>query len=111
MILFGSAIALLKPVKSSGTTAKIYRDGVCVYSVELSGVKAPYTLRFKGENGYNTVLVENGRICVCEADCPDKICVHQGWISESGAPVVCLPNKLVIKIEKGAAQDIDGVSQ
>lgn len=112
LILLGSAAALLLPERGDGTIANVYRNGKCIYSVDLSSVKAPYTIKLKGEHGYNNVLVEHGRIRISEADCPDKVCVHQGWISKSGTPIVCLPNKLIVKIEKSAADaDIDGVSQ
>ena len=43
----------------------------------------------------------SGRIRVESADCPDQVCVDQGWISDGTVPVVCLPNRLVIQIEGG----------
>ena len=49
----------------------------------------------------NMVLVEPGRIRVERADCPDQICVHQGYISDGSQPIVCLPNRLIIQIQGG----------
>ena len=80
-----------------GTVANIYRDGVPVRSVDLSLVTEP------DERGSNVIRVEPGRISVAEADCPDGICVKTGWISDSAAPIVCLPHRLVIRIEQTAA--------
>ena len=46
-------------------------------------------------------LVEPGRIRVESADCPDKVCVNQGYISDGTVPIACLPHKLIIRIEGG----------
>ena len=60
------------------------------------------------DGGYNIVEVEPGRIRVSEADCPDQVCVRQGWIATSAAPVVCLPHGLVIEIT-GGESEVDAV--
>ncbi len=88
-----------------GATAVVMQDGAVLRRIELDRVFAPYTFEVGGAYT-NTVSVEPGRICVSHADCPDKICVQRGWISERGAPIVCLPNGLVIEIEGGSG-DLD----
>lgn len=50
-------------------------------------------------NGENTVVVEDGCAYMKAASCPDKICMHQGRISESGEMIVCLPNLMIVRIE------------
>ena len=49
--------------------------------------------------GTNTVQVENGRVRVREADCPNQDCVNQGWIDDASQQIVCLPHKLYVSIE------------
>ena len=66
-----------------------------------------YTLTFEDERGTNTVLVEPGRIRISEADCPDQVCVNQGFISDGTVPIVCLPHRLLVEIV-GAEGDLDG---
>lgn len=59
------------------------------------------------------VEVDKDRIRIIYSDCPDQDCVRQGWVSRPGQIVVCLPNKIVIKIVNGNNRydnDIDGVS-
>lgn len=92
--------------KTIGTIANVYVDGECVYSVDLSIVTSAYTKEIKTENGANLLLIEPSRISISEADCPDKVCVKSGWISNSTAPIVCLPHRLVIKIEKEAPGEL-----
>lgn len=48
-------------------------------------------------NGTNIVVVENGQIYMKYADCPDKLCIKQGKISDSSKKIVCLPNKVIIE--------------
>lgn len=50
------------------------------------------------DDGYNTVKIKDNKIWIEDADCPDKYCMHQGEISGDGQVIVCLPNKLLIKI-------------
>lgn len=57
----------------------------------------------------NKILVEKGRIRVIESDCPDQVCVRTGWLTKTGELAVCVPNRLMIKIE-GENLEIDGVT-
>ena len=76
---------------------QIVQNGVIIKEIDLSKVDTPYEFKVEDENGgYNSILVENGKIRISSADCPDKVCVHQGWLKNE-APIVCLPHKLVIK--------------
>lgn len=49
--------------------------------------------------GTHRIVIEKGRARVEEADCPDLICVHQGWLSRVGDTAVCLPHRIVVRIE------------
>lgn len=66
------------------------------------------TLAIRTEFGYNKIVIENGSVCVTESDCPDHLEIAAGGIQKSGEMLVCLPNRLVIRIEgKGS---VDGVA-
>jgi hypothetical protein len=56
--------------------------------------------------GSNTVEVADGQIRVVESTCANQDCVHQGAISSPGQTIVCLPNRLVIRVE--GSNDGDG---
>lgn len=47
---------------------------------------------------YNTIQIQNGIIKMVEASCPDQVCVKSWPISKNGEMIVCLPNKLYVKI-------------
>lgn len=116
VLLIAALLALslagaLASMGGGGGRAAVYQDGELLRTVDLTGVAAPYAFTVEGPAGSNTVEVERGRIRVSRADCPDQVCVRQGWISTGAAPIVCLPNKLVIQIEDGGGAGIvDGVS-
>lgn len=104
----GSAVfILLQRGRAPAPVARISRDGVLLEEIDLSRVDEPYSLTLEDESGRNVLSVERGRVCVSEADCPDQVCVKQGWVSSGAAPIVCLPHKLVVELA-GTGEDLDG---
>lgn len=77
----------------------IYQNGSLVEKIDLNSVTEERKIVLSGEHGKNTVIASRGRIKMDSADCPDKICVKHGELESGGAPIVCLPNKVVIKFE------------
>lgn len=106
LALAACAWVFLRPAE--GRVARIYLDGELYREIDLAALTGPERIEIKTDRGVNTVLAEPGRICVESADCPDRVCVDTGWISRSGAPIVCLPHRLVIRLE--AAGEIDAVT-
>ena len=51
-------------------------------------------------------------VFLIEASCPDQICVRHGPTDQTADPIVCLPNKLVVRVlpPEGEADQLDGVS-
>ena len=56
------------------------------------------------------VAVEDGSVCVSEADCPDQVCRQTGKISKAGASIACAPAGVLIRISGGGATDVDHVA-
>lgn len=102
-----AALLLLRGGGEDDPVARITRDGVLLEEIDLNKVDQPYTLTFEDESGSNTVSVEKGRIRISEADCPDQVCVNQGWIADGTVPIVCLPHRLMVEIEGGGGE-LDG---
>lgn len=115
LILFILAVSVtvlyFQNVRSSAArTAYIYQDGKLLREVDLSHVPEPYTFTVEApDGGSNTIRVEQGKIGITEADCPDKICQKMGMIETSSYPISCLPHKLLIKISS-ADGDLDAVA-
>ena len=83
--------------------AEVYSDGVLLYTLDLH-IDTQVTVE-RGE-GTNTITVQNGKIAVTSANCPDHYCMKRGFC-DGGADIVCLPNRLVIVFTQ--EQEIDGV--
>ena len=97
---------LLLTNRREGTVVEVIQDGVVLREIDLSAVTGEYSFDVQWPGGgSNTVLVQPGRIRVSAADCPDRICVAQGWLSDQAAPVVCLPHRLVIRIKDAGQLD------
>lgn len=90
--------------------AEIYQNGVLIQTVSLHDVSSPYTIPISQKGKENILLVSEGSIRMESANCPDKLCVHQGEIHTGSAPIVCLPHRLVIQIKNGTSS-VDAVSQ
>ena len=48
---------------------------------------------------YNVVVISGGTVSVTEASCKNQVCVKHGAISRPGESIVCLPNRMVVRIE------------
>ncbi|MBR1931900.1 MAG: NusG domain II-containing protein [Lachnospiraceae bacterium] len=83
--------------------ADIYQDGELLQSINLNQVNTPYTFVVTGKNDcFNEIQVRPHSIGITTASCPDKLCVHQGFIDTSLLPITCLPNHLIIQIRREA---------
>lgn len=92
-VCLGLSAFLLPPGGDAGY-AQISSGGKVVKTVNLC-IDQQFTVT--GETGgSNTVTVRDGHIAVTEADCPDHYCMERGFCS-GGTPIVCLPNRLVIR--------------
>ncbi len=46
------------------------------------------------------LVIENGHAHIRSATCSDKLCEKQGKIAKAGETIVCLPNKIVVTVNK-----------
>ena len=101
---------LLRRQPPKDPVARILLDGELLEEIDLDRVGASYSFTVEnGSGGSNTIQVERGRIRVSHADCPDQVCVEQGWISDGTVPIVCLPHGLIIEIT-GGGEDLDAAT-
>lgn len=59
--------------------------------------------------GTNICRIENGKVKMIEASCPDKLCIKQKAVDASGGTIICLPNKVVIEAVGGEATALEGL--
>ena len=102
-VCLGAGFYFLMPGEVS-TFAEITSRGQVVKTVDLR-IDQTFTIP-NGNGGYNSILVENGKIGVTEASCPDHYCMKRGFCN-SGTEIVCLPNRMTIRFL--GSQEIDAI--
>lgn len=98
LIFVGSVclcIGLWRP--SDKRLVEVVSDGEVLYTIDLTKAEDAEFTVYSPDNRKNTVLIQNGSICVKEAECPDQICVKTGKLLSESMPIVCLPNRLIIR--------------
>ena len=101
-VLIGT-LFLIGTGRDKGTTVVIYREGKKLQEIPLYDDGEILI-----ENSYtNKLVVKQGKAAIVESDCPGMDCVHSGWIGEKGRSLVCLPNRVEIRIEGETEAEVD----
>ena len=75
-------------------------DGEIFADYDMDEVKG--IIPISTENGgENRVWVQEDLVFMDSANCPDQTCVKQGVIKDGTVPIVCLPHKVIVRIEGG----------
>ena len=96
---------IVELTKEEGAGVVVKVDGVEVaeYSLSKSGT---YPLN----GGTNILTVKGGVAYMTYSECPDHTCENTGKIKYVGEQIVCLPNKLTVKIVGSSDGSVDFVS-
>ena len=95
-VVLAVAVVLLIVTGSHGTegsyvSVMLQNDEIARYSLSNDGIYAI-------NGGTNTIEIKDGKVRMIEAQCPNHLCVHQGWIGLEGQSIVCLPNKVTVSV-------------
>ena len=109
-IIIVAVIAILASVvfwtsigDKEGSMVSVYQDGTLIQEIPLDS-----DTEFVIEGAYeNVVTIKGGKAAITKSDCPGTDCVHSGWIHKAGRSIVCLPNRVELRIE--GASEVDFV--
>jgi len=91
--------------------AQIEVFGAPYQKISLGDDGPSMLIKVPGMLGTSIIEVDKNRVRVVSSPCPDKDCMRQGWASKPGQMLVCLPNRVVVKIvNQSIEQDTDAVS-
>lgn len=79
----------------NGNNIEIYVDNKLYKTYNIDDEKE---IRIENKGEYNIVKIHDNGVEITQASCPDKVCVHAGFIKKPSQSIVCLPNKVHIKI-------------
>ena len=92
MITVGTVLLLVsgsRREEGAYIVVMVQNEEVARYSLAIDGI-------YDIDGGTNTIEIENGRVRMVEAFCPNHLCIRQGWIHLEGQSIVCLPNKVTV---------------
>ena len=110
LLLMSFLLILFQGYMTSGSGSKhieISVDGELYGRYEFSDKEK--TVDVITEFGENKIKIDNKAVWVEDASCPDKLDVKMGKIEKAGQMIVCLPNRLMIKIS-GNNEKVDKVT-
>lgn len=87
--------------RPKGQQVIVEQDGRIVFTAPL---REDRTVALAGPHGETVVAIRNGRACIVDASCPNKVCMGMGEVSRQGELIACVPNALLLHIE-GAGCD------
>lgn len=84
---------ILKPHRQ---TVQIIQDRKVLYTIDLDN-SDDRTIVTEYQGSKNVIRIQDHQIYMEDAECPDQTCVKMGFLKSSASPIVCLPNKLIIR--------------
>ena len=102
LVLSLSVFLITSLSREEGAVAVVSVDGTVVAEYPLSR-DGEYSLN----GGTNILAIKDGAAFMKDADCPDKLCIHQKKKSKTGERIVCLPNRVMVEIE-GEGEELIG---
>ncbi len=98
VLAFVLGICLLFGAKSdSNLIAVVSVRGEVYCEIPLASVSEPYELTVEGD-GTAVISVSSQGVAFKSSDCPDKLCVNTGLLTNSGESAVCLPARVSVKL-------------
>ena len=93
--ILGSIYYMSNLGAAEGSVVMIYQNGEVIREIPLGQdeeviIDGAFT---------NKVSIKDGKAAVIESNCPGNDCVLSGEIHESGRSIICLPNRVEIRIE------------
>lgn len=106
IIITTVTITIINLSKKETSAAIVYYEDKEVLKIDMN-INKEYTI--KGYLGDVKIEVKDHKLRVIEESSPNHICSKMGYIKDSTKSLVCLPNKIIIKIKNTKDEDIDGV--
>ncbi len=100
LLLLASALLLAFLFRPASQRAVVEREGEILWEEDLSLLTGPKEMVFEGANHISLVVrfsPEGAQ--VISSQCPDQICVETGFLVRAGEAAVCLPGRLVLRME------------
>ncbi|MBQ2932806.1 MAG: NusG domain II-containing protein [Clostridia bacterium] len=90
-------------------TIEIFTDGKLYASYNLASAKDE-VVEIKTKYGTNQLKISQNGAEMIKASCPDKRDVKMGKITKAGQVLICVPNRVVVKLTSQKKAEVDRVT-
>lgn len=111
LLIAAAGLLVANFTRQEGSIVVVKIDGEETARYSLDEDRTVEIITGKSNEFSNTLVIEDGKAYISQADCPDKICKEHRAISYTGETIVCLPHKIVIEITaENSSPDLDAVA-
>jgi hypothetical protein len=108
VILAIISLVAVNRLKQPGQIVIIEVAGRMVHQLNLNEARE---ISVAGPIGTTRVKIDHHAVQVISSDCPEKLCIKTGKIRHAGEIIVCVPNKVVVKITEKRKTQFDVITQ
>lgn len=91
-------------------SVEIFVDGKLYATYDFAEITETVYLDVRTDFGYNMIEISDEGVKVADASCRDKIDVMAGVISEPGQMIICVPNRISVRIVGKNKLNVDKVT-
>ena len=91
-------------------SVEVFVDGEKYASYNFAEISGAKSVKINTKYGHNVLEITNDGARMTESSCPDKVDVLCGEISKPGQMIVCIPNRVSVKILGKEKLNIDKVT-
>ena len=110
MCLFAASLFIFLP-------GRLVAGGNTVYITVNGKLAGRYSLNHdrlvlvNGPLGKTEVQIEAGKVRILSSPCPNHYCVRMGAVTTGGGALVCVPNRIIVRIGGDDPGGLDAVSR
>ena len=91
-------------------SVEIYVNGTEYATYNLVEIKENKIIDIETELGHNLIEISNKGAKMIDASCPDKTDIKSGEITKPGQIIICVPNRVSVKIIGKSKSNVDKVT-
>jgi len=85
-------------------------DGKEYASYDFADITDYKKVKIESEFGYNVIEITNKGARMVESSCPDKLGIKSGEITKAGQMIICVPNKIFVRVVGENKLNVDKVT-
>ncbi len=76
---------------------------------EIHPLSPDRKIEIEGHQGKTVLQADGGALRVVSSPCPNKICMRMGDVTLSGQVLVCVPNRVSVRLAGGGEKGLDAI--